>query len=90
MGKVLVWLIAVGMLLLVVWRLLEFAFGYPEETDDKKRNEMIREAFKIHQDDFGHIPLHQQALAWAHSNKVSVTQLPNNYMIFKWMSVKAK
>ena len=26
---------------------------------------MIREAFKIHQDDVGHIPLHQQALAWA-------------------------
>ena len=28
---------------------------------------MIREAFKIHQDDVGHIPLHQQALAWAHA-----------------------
>ncbi len=25
---------------------------------------MIREANKIHQDDIGHIPLHQQALAW--------------------------
>ncbi len=60
------------------------------ETDDKKRTEMIREAFKIHADDFGHIPLHQQALAWAHSNKVSLTQLPNNYMVFKWMSVKGK
>ena len=37
MGKVLVWLIAVGMLLLVIWRVLEFAFGYPEESDDAKR-----------------------------------------------------
>jgi hypothetical protein len=37
MGGVLVWLIAVGMFLLVVWRLLEFAFGYPEESDDTKR-----------------------------------------------------
>ncbi len=37
MGKVLVWLIAVGMLLLVVWRLLEFAFGFQEESDEKKR-----------------------------------------------------
>ncbi|HYH73452.1 MAG TPA: DUF1206 domain-containing protein [Nocardioides sp.] len=37
MGEVLVWLIAVGMFLLVLWRLLEFAFGFPEETDDKKR-----------------------------------------------------
>ncbi len=37
LGKVLVWLIAVGMLLLVVWRLLEFAFGFAEESDEKKR-----------------------------------------------------
>ena len=25
---------------------------------------VIREAFQIHKDDFGHITLHQQALAW--------------------------
>jgi type IV secretory pathway VirB2 component (pilin) len=30
-------MIAVGMLLLVIWRLLEFAFGFREESDDKKR-----------------------------------------------------
>jgi peptide/nickel transport system substrate-binding protein len=58
------------------------------ETDQKKRNEMIREAFRIHQEDVGHIPLHQQALAWAHSKKVSLVQLPNNYMIFKWVVLK--
>jgi glutathione transport system substrate-binding protein len=60
------------------------------ETDQKKRNDMIREAFKIHQDDVGHIPLHQQALAWAHSDKVSLVQLPNNYMYFKWITLKSK
>ncbi|NUZ05629.1 ABC transporter substrate-binding protein [Piscinibacter koreensis] len=60
------------------------------ETDQKRRNEYIREAFKIHQDDVGHIPLHQQALAWAHSNRVSLVQLPNNYMYFKWMTLKAR
>ncbi len=37
MGSVLIWMIAVGMLLLVVWRLLEFALGYQDETDEKKR-----------------------------------------------------
>ena len=37
LGKFLVWAVAVGMFLLVLWRLLEFAFGYPEETDEKKR-----------------------------------------------------
>ena len=37
MGGVLIWTIAVGMMLLVVWRLLEFAMGYQDESDDKKR-----------------------------------------------------
>jgi peptide/nickel transport system substrate-binding protein len=60
------------------------------ETDEAKRNEMIREAFKIHQDDFGHIPLHQQALAWAYNNKVTLTQLPDNRMFFKWVTLKAR
>jgi len=60
------------------------------ETDQAKRNEYIREAFKIHQDDVGHIPLHQQALAWGSSSKVSLVQLPNNYMGFKWITLKAK
>jgi len=58
------------------------------ETDEKKRNEYIREAFKLHQDDVGHIPLHQQALAWGFSNKVSLTQLPDNRMFFKWITLK--
>jgi peptide/nickel transport system substrate-binding protein len=58
------------------------------ETDKSKRGEMIREAFKIHQDDFGHIPLHQQALAWGFSKKVNLVQLPTNYMYFKWVTLK--
>ena len=60
------------------------------ETDQTKRAEMIKEAFKIHQDDVGHIPLHQQALAWAYNKNVTLTQLPTNYMYFKWMTLKAK
>jgi len=71
-------------------KLDELTLKIQSETDDKKRNEMIREAFKIHQDDVGHIPLHQQSLAWAHSNKVSLVQLPDNRMFFKWVSLKAK
>ena len=60
------------------------------EIDDKKRNAMIHEAFKIHQDDVGHIPLHQQALAWATAKNVSLVQLPNNYMYFKWVTLQGK
>jgi peptide/nickel transport system substrate-binding protein len=68
----------------------ELTLKVQSETDQKKRNEMIREAFKIHQDDIGHIPLHQQALAWGFTNKVSLVQLPNNYMYFKWITLKSK
>ncbi len=48
----------------------------PSETDKKKRNEMIQEAFKIHQDDIGHLPLHQQALNWGAKKNVDVVQWP--------------
>jgi peptide/nickel transport system substrate-binding protein len=58
------------------------------ETDKAKRNAMITEAFKLHSEDIGHLPLHQQALAWGVSKSVTVHQLPDNFMPFKWMSVK--
>jgi len=57
------------------------------ETDPQARTAMIREAFIQHAEDIGHIPLHQQALAWGVSNKVKVTQRADNYMQFKWMHV---
>ncbi len=60
------------------------------ETDPAKRNAMIREAMKIHQDDIGHIPLHQQALAWAMKKEVNTVQLADNFMFLKWTTVGAK
>ena len=58
------------------------------ETDKTKRDAMIKEAFTIHADDVGHLPLHQQSLAWGVSKKVELTQLADNWMMFKWMSIK--
>jgi peptide/nickel transport system substrate-binding protein len=58
------------------------------ETDKPKRDEQIREAFKLHGDDIGHIPLHQQALAWGVSDKVQLAQFADNFMPFKFISVK--
>ena len=60
------------------------------ETDQAKRNAMIKEAFQIHIDDVGHLPLHQQALAWGVSKKVDLPQRADNYMPFKWITVKTK
>ena len=58
------------------------------ETDQAKRNAMISEAFKLHQDQVGHLPLHQQALAWGMRKNVSLVQLPDNFNYFKWVVMK--
>ncbi len=57
------------------------------EPDKSRRNALIREALQIHADEVGHIPLHQQALAWGVSDKIRVVQLADGFMPFKWMSI---
>ena len=69
-------------------KLDELTLKVQSETDQAKRNAMIAEAFKLHADDIGHIPLHQQALAWAMKKNVSLVQLADNMMPFKWINVK--
>ena len=51
-------------------------------------NAMIKEAFQMHIDDVGHLPLHQQMLAWGVSKKVNLVQLADNFMPFKWITLK--
>nr|WP_232533104.1 MULTISPECIES: ABC transporter substrate-binding protein [Ramlibacter] len=58
------------------------------EVNQPKRSAMIKEAFELHTADIGHLPLHQQALAWGTSRKVTLTQRADNYMPFKWISIK--
>jgi peptide/nickel transport system substrate-binding protein len=69
-------------------KLDELTAKIQSETDQTKRNAMIHEAMKIHQDDIGHIPLHQQALAWGARKNLSLVQLPSNDIFVKWMVLK--
>lgn len=48
---------------------------------------MITEAFRIHADDIGHLPLHQQALAWGMKKNVSLVQLADNFNPFKYVVI---
>ena len=66
----------------------ELTLKVQSETDQGKRNAMIAEAFKLHADEVGHLPLHQQALAWGMKKSVTLTQLADNMMFFKWVTVK--
>ena len=69
-------------------KLDELTLKIQSETDKTKRNALIKEAFKLHDEDFGHIPLHQQALAWGVANNVSLVQLADNFMPFRYMNLK--
>jgi peptide/nickel transport system substrate-binding protein len=54
------------------------------EVDTAKRNELMKQAFKIAYDEYAYIPLHQQALAWGVSNKVKLTQRADNQVLLHW------
>jgi len=66
----------------------ELTVKIQSETDQAKRQAMIAEAFKVHSDDIGHLPLHQQALAWGVANNVTLKQRADNFMPFRYVSVK--
>ncbi len=66
----------------------ELTLKIQAETDKTKRDAMIKEAFKLHADDIGHLPLHQQALAWGLASNVQTVQRADNYMPFRYMSIK--
>jgi peptide/nickel transport system substrate-binding protein len=69
-------------------KLDELTAKIQSETDKVKRNALIKDAFTIHSDDIGHLPLHQQALAWGVANNVELVQLADNIMPFRYMRVK--
>jgi len=58
------------------------------ENDPTRRHALIREALELHAKDIGHIPLHQQALAWGMKKNIELVQPPDNMMPFKWVVVK--
>jgi peptide/nickel transport system substrate-binding protein len=58
------------------------------ESDTKKRDEMIAQAFHMIHDETGFIPLHQQALAWGVSKKIKIVQRADNQILFYWVTKK--
>jgi peptide/nickel transport system substrate-binding protein len=58
------------------------------ETDTAKRDAMIAEAYRINHEEAGVIPLHQQALAWGVSSKVSIAQRADNQILFYWVKMQ--
>jgi peptide/nickel transport system substrate-binding protein len=57
------------------------------EADKAKRDQMIKEAYTIAQEqDYAFVPLHQQALAWGVSKKVKLAQRADNQILLYWFN----
>ncbi|MCW5256568.1 ABC transporter substrate-binding protein [Verminephrobacter aporrectodeae] len=68
-------------------KLDELTLRIQSENDKTRRNALIREAFELHAADIGHLPLHQQVLAWGVKRNVQLVQMADNTMQFKWMRI---
>jgi peptide/nickel transport system substrate-binding protein len=69
-------------------RVDELTKAIQSETDEEKRTAMIHEAMRIHKEEFGHIPLHQQTVVWAKRDNVDLVQLADNYFPLRYVTVK--
>ncbi|RTZ98727.1 MAG: ABC transporter substrate-binding protein [Deltaproteobacteria bacterium] len=58
------------------------------ETDLNKRNQMIKEAYELLNNDIGYIPLHQQALAWGKKDNINLVQRADNQFMLYYVTVK--
>jgi peptide/nickel transport system substrate-binding protein len=58
------------------------------ETDLEKRLKLLHEAFTIHKESFGHLPLHQQALAWGVRDYVDIKQPANDSVWLRYVNMK--
>lgn len=58
------------------------------EPDDAKRNALIYQAFSIHRQELGQIPLLQPKLIWAARSNIDLVQLPNSNFDLRWVRVK--
>jgi peptide/nickel transport system substrate-binding protein len=69
-------------------RLDELTTAIATETDPAKRLAMIREAAKLHHEEVGHIPLHQQQVIWAARSNIDLVQLADNWFPLRFVRVR--
>lgn len=58
------------------------------ETDEAKRTNAIQKALRIHAEEFGHIPLHDQVIPWAMGKKVNVVHRADNRLTMEWVTIE--
>lgn len=57
------------------------------ETDEAKRTEAIHKVLRMHADEVGHIPLHDQVIPWAMAKNVNVIHRADNRLTVEWVTI---
>ena len=57
------------------------------ETDETKRNDAIHQVLKIHAEEFGHLPIHDQVIPWAMAKNVDVIHRADNRLTAEWVVI---
>jgi peptide/nickel transport system substrate-binding protein len=58
------------------------------ETDPAKRQQLINQAMRLHREEVGHIPLHQQTVIWAARQNIDLQQLADNYFPLRYVRMR--
>jgi peptide/nickel transport system substrate-binding protein len=58
------------------------------EADPDKRRALLKRIFLRHNEQVYHIPLHRQFIPWAARQNVTVVHRPDNWLEWRWVSVK--
>jgi peptide/nickel transport system substrate-binding protein len=56
--------------------------------DPEKRRKEIYEALRIHKEDFGHLPLHEQLIIWGARDTVDVVPDPRDRVQLRFVKMR--
>ncbi|HZN46668.1 MAG TPA: ABC transporter substrate-binding protein, partial [Ramlibacter sp.] len=69
-------------------KLDELAASSSREPDPAKRAELVKAAFREHNEQVHHIPLHRQVIPWAMRSNVEAVHRADNWLEWRWVTVK--
>ena len=69
-------------------KLDELAAASSREADPARRAELIKAAFREHNAQVHHIPLHRQVIPWAMRSNVDAVHRADNWLEWRWVTVK--
>jgi peptide/nickel transport system substrate-binding protein len=69
-------------------KLEELAAASSQEPDPARRAELVKAAFRAHDEQVHHIPLHRQVIPWAMRRNIEAVHRPDNWFEWRWVTIR--